>query len=344
MTPGYRRAISAVGFAAMSWRSCSNLPPRMPWPTMFRKARTRVVGAIDDALLEVFEVAPSGSADIDDRRYARAGRDDVRVDAVVAGVRSSLAGAGVHMRVNVDQAGADEQPAGHRPFSRHPPDRSSARSPRSFLPAIATSLTAVMPFRGSMTWPPLKQEVVLRRREHVRTADRSDQHEEPQRRMVRRKHKEGTDSVEEAFSVFHFVFSSVQCSPSVVDDSSAPARTPPGAQILAHVELARHFVSRNRSGERKRQRIAGLSAVIAAKPNVAPIDRSGQIARDEIALMRAVDLVARLSEVQHVRRRARGVLDAHFPAAASGSRQARRLPRPDRAACATTAAHGADRR
>ena len=44
------------------------------------------------------------------------------------------------------------------------------------------------------------------------------------------------------------------------------------------------------------------TAVVAADPHVAPADRSGQIARDEIALMRAVDLVALLPEVQAVHR------------------------------------------
>jgi len=33
---------SAAGAAAMSVRSCSKVPPRMPWPTMLRKASTRV--------------------------------------------------------------------------------------------------------------------------------------------------------------------------------------------------------------------------------------------------------------------------------------------------------------
>ena len=67
--------------------------------------------AIDDALLEVFEVAPAGAARVDDRRHARAGRHDVGIDAVVAGIRTRLAGSGVDVRVNVDDPGADEEPA-----------------------------------------------------------------------------------------------------------------------------------------------------------------------------------------------------------------------------------------
>ena len=43
-------------------------------------------GSIDDALLEVVEIAPSRSACIDDRRDARLAARYVRIDAVVAGI------------------------------------------------------------------------------------------------------------------------------------------------------------------------------------------------------------------------------------------------------------------
>ncbi len=42
ITPGYFFAITPAGTASMSSRSCSQGPPRMPLPTMFRKASTRV--------------------------------------------------------------------------------------------------------------------------------------------------------------------------------------------------------------------------------------------------------------------------------------------------------------
>ena len=42
-SPGYFFAMSAVGLASMSLSSCSNFPPRMPLPTMLRKARMRVL-------------------------------------------------------------------------------------------------------------------------------------------------------------------------------------------------------------------------------------------------------------------------------------------------------------
>ena len=62
--------------------------------------------AIDDALLEILEVAPAGAAGIGDRRHADAQREAVRIDAVVAGVRAPLARAGVDVRVDVDRAPA----------------------------------------------------------------------------------------------------------------------------------------------------------------------------------------------------------------------------------------------
>ena len=67
--------------------------------------------AIDDALLEILEAAPAGSPGVDNGRHAGARRDDVRVHAVVAGVRALLARSRVHVRVNVDDARGDEQPS-----------------------------------------------------------------------------------------------------------------------------------------------------------------------------------------------------------------------------------------
>ena len=66
-------------------------------------------GAIDDALLEVLEIAPARSADVDDRRDARTRRHDIGIDAVVTGIGSGLARSRVHMRVNVDETGRHEQ-------------------------------------------------------------------------------------------------------------------------------------------------------------------------------------------------------------------------------------------
>ena len=66
--------------------------------------------AIDDARLEVLEVPPARPAGIGHRRDANAERETVGIHAVVAGIRAGLAGAGVDVGVDVDQAGRDVQP------------------------------------------------------------------------------------------------------------------------------------------------------------------------------------------------------------------------------------------
>ena len=58
--------------ASMSARSCSNVPPRMPWPTMLRNASTRVRERSMTRVLEVLEVAPAGAAGVDHGRHADA--------------------------------------------------------------------------------------------------------------------------------------------------------------------------------------------------------------------------------------------------------------------------------
>ena len=82
-------------------------------------------------------------------------------------------------------------------------------------------------------------------------------------------------------------------------------------------------------------------AVVAAQAHVAAADRSREIARDEITLMRAVDVVALLPEVQDVRRRPGGVFDAHVPSTRQIDRRRTRRRGQDRAASATRAAHAA---
>ena len=65
--------------------------------------------AIDDARLEVVEVAPARSAGVGDSRHPGAKREPIRIDTVVAGVRSRLTGASVDVRMQIDQAGDDVQ-------------------------------------------------------------------------------------------------------------------------------------------------------------------------------------------------------------------------------------------
>ncbi len=111
ITPGYRRAMSAVGWAAMSEQILFELPAAHAVADDVQEGKHAGGRAIDDALLEVLEVAPARSAGVDDRRHSRARRDDVGIHAVVAGIRSLLARSRVHVRVNVDEPGRHEQPS-----------------------------------------------------------------------------------------------------------------------------------------------------------------------------------------------------------------------------------------
>ena len=61
------------------------------------------LGAVDDAVLEILELFPAGTADVDDGGDARAQGKTVRVDAAVAVVAAARAGAGVDMHVDIDQ-------------------------------------------------------------------------------------------------------------------------------------------------------------------------------------------------------------------------------------------------
>ena len=70
------------------------------------------LGSIDDALLEVLEVAPAGASGVRNGCHTDAERVAVGIQAVVTGVGSPLPCSGVGVRVNVDQARRHVQP-GH---------------------------------------------------------------------------------------------------------------------------------------------------------------------------------------------------------------------------------------
>ncbi len=63
------------------------------------------LGAIDDAVLEVFEIAPAGAAGIDHGGDAGAEGETVRQNTEIAGIGAALARAGIVVGVQVDQAG-----------------------------------------------------------------------------------------------------------------------------------------------------------------------------------------------------------------------------------------------
>src|SRR5262249_39763670 len=61
-------------------------------------------GPIDDTVLEIWKIAPTGATRVCNRRDAAAERETVRVDAVVAVIDAAKTGSGVDVRVNVHQA------------------------------------------------------------------------------------------------------------------------------------------------------------------------------------------------------------------------------------------------
>ena len=82
-------------------------PPRMPLPTMLRKASTRVFERSITRVLKSSKLrqpAPPASTTVVTPTRKR---EAVGVDAVVAGVGALLAGARVDVGVDVDQAGRD---------------------------------------------------------------------------------------------------------------------------------------------------------------------------------------------------------------------------------------------
>src|SRR5580658_1040551 len=61
-------------------------------------------GAIDDALFEVFEIPPPRATRVRDCCHAYTKHEAVGIEAVVSSIRTTLAGARVHVDVNVNQA------------------------------------------------------------------------------------------------------------------------------------------------------------------------------------------------------------------------------------------------
>src|SRR3954467_394987 len=64
-------------------------------------------GAVDNALLEVLEVAPAGTAGVNDGGDAYAEGKAVGINAVVAGIGITLTSPGIDVSMNVNEAGSD---------------------------------------------------------------------------------------------------------------------------------------------------------------------------------------------------------------------------------------------
>ncbi len=83
ITCGYFSTIAAVTsplHVRQVFCSCWDQPE----PTIFNIAEPRVAELIDDALLEVLEVSPTGAANIDDGSDANAEREAIGRHAIVA--------------------------------------------------------------------------------------------------------------------------------------------------------------------------------------------------------------------------------------------------------------------
>ena len=109
--------------------------------------------AVDDPRLEVLEVAPAGAAGVGHGRDARAEREAVGIDAVVARVRTPFAGAGEDVHVDVDKPGRDVQPRDVHGLECL--GRVDLRRDGGDLAAADGHVgDRVDLFLGSMTWPP----------------------------------------------------------------------------------------------------------------------------------------------------------------------------------------------
>src|SRR5688572_5140633 len=144
--------------------------------------------------------------------------------------------------------------------------------------AIATSRTAERLFFGSITWPPRSST---------------------------------------SYFCCAWAWVAAAASSSVATASRLTTRPPLGgearAQVLAEVERALDLVALHLAREGVVERVAALLALRAAQPDRRAVDRAGEVARREVALVRAQDLVAVLPQLQQMARGPGGVLDPNLP-------------------------------
>src|SRR5437879_2150027 len=149
------------------------------------------------------------------------------------------------------------------------------------LPSVmATSRTALILFRESMTCPPFSS------RSYLCGACRAG-------RLTIAASTRHTPAANVAISLI------VLPSPVVV-----PFRGPFRRQVLAHVERSGHRVAGDRARETETQRISVAFGVGARELRAAAVDRAREIARHEVPLVRAFDAAADLLQMQRMGRRA----------------------------------------
>src|SRR5262245_44669432 len=86
--------------------------------------------------------------------------------------------------------------------------------------------------------------------------------------------------------------------PSIIVPFGGPLR----GEIFAHVERSRHRVAVDRAGEAEAQGVAVPLGIRTGDLHRAAFDRSLQIARDEVALVRSLEAIAGLLQVQRMHR------------------------------------------
>src|SRR6185503_18439446 len=169
----------------------------------------------------------------------------------------------------------------------------------TFPPAMATSRTALRPFLGSMTCPP------LRRRSYFGSAAET----EVATARPRSARSRGV----------------------IFMTSAPPPGAPPGrpfaAQVFAHVQGPSHLVARHLPREGVGDGIAALLAQEAADAHAVAVDRAREVAGEEVPAVGAVDVVAPLAQVEAVVGRGRRVFDLHVPLAAQVGGRGRRRRR-----------------
>src|SRR5262245_9036462 len=183
--------------------------------------------------------------------------------------------------------------------------------------AIATSRTALMLLRASMTCPPFS------RRSYLCCADRPTIEPtirttaaacslsliaQPISLIATKSRKHETILYKKIKFVFS-CFRGGRLGPPIV----VPLRRPLRRQVLAHVERSRHRVRRDGAVEPEAEGVAVPLGVRAVHLHAAAVDGAGEIARHEIALVRALEPIARLLQVERVAGGIRRVFDPHIP-------------------------------
>src|SRR2546427_7088376 len=150
-----------------------------------------------------------------------------------------------------------------------------AATAATFPFAMATSRTALIWFLGSMTWPPFN------RRSYCCCGC-------AEAWFIKMSASD--------IAVTCVAFSLMALPSTIVVPRGAPLR----GQVLTHIERAGHRVARDGAGKTETQRVPVTLSVRAGDLNGVAVDGSGEIARDEIALMRSLEPRAHLLHMQRV--------------------------------------------